>query len=509
MHKRQGTHRNRQLRSRPACQEDSHFFQQRKIAPYQLCDDETLTRLEQQADWLLQHVGMDFRGDDVALALFREAGATVNGERVTFEAGLARELCGTAPRSFKLHSRHPQHTVTVGADRIVLMPGYGSPFVTDIDNGRRYATIEDFQNFVKLTYSSPYLHHSGGTVVEPVDIPVNKRHLDMALAHLTLSDKPFMGAVTSIQGARDSIDMARIVFGESYLQQHAVMQANININSPFVFDQTMSTSLREYAAANQCVCISPAIFGGAMGPVSPAAIAAQTLAEGMTGIALAQLVMPGCPVVLGSFHSSMNLRSGSLTFGTPEANLVTMALSQLGDRLEVPVRSGGGQVTAANSADGQAMADSTGAMWSTMISGTHQVWHAAGWLEGGLTMSYEKFVMDLDNCGAMLRMLQGFCADEDSLARSSYREVGPGENFLTTSHTMRHYASANYESLLPDSGPFESWLENGSARAEDRANAVWKNMLDDYQPPELKPAIKSRLLEFITERKSELPDKWY
>ncbi len=482
---------------------------QRAIGCFQLCSESDLIQLEQQADWLLENVGMEFREDQEALELFRAAGAIVDGVRVKFKTGLARELCSTAPRTFSLHSRNPDHSVILGGDHLVLMPGYGSPFVTDNIQGRRYASIEDFRNFVKLTYSSPYLQHSGGTVVEPVDVPVNKRHLDMVFSHLTLSDKPFMGAVTSIEGAKDSIELAQIAFGKDYLQQHAVMQANININSPFVFDGVMSGALREYAQANQCVCVSPAIFGGAMGPVTPAAIAAQTLAEAMAGIALAQLVKPGCPVVLGSFHSTMNLRSGSLTFGTPEANLATMALSQLGRRLGVPVRSGGGQVTASNAADGQAMADSTSAMWATVLSGAHQVWHAAGWLEGGLTMSYEKFIMDLDNCGAMLRMLQGMEVSADTLAQSSYLEAGPGENFLTTSHTMAHYSDANYESVLPDTGPYERWSQEGAKHTSTRATDVWQQMLANYEPPSIDITILNQLEEFIASRKSDLPDKWY
>ena len=303
--------------------------------------------------------------------------------------------------------------------------------------------------------------------------------------------------------------MAKIVFGAKAMEANAVMQANININSPFVFDHTMSSALIEYAKAGQCVCISPAIFGGAMGPVTPAAIAAQTLAEAMAGISLVQLVRPGCPVVLGSFHSTMSLRSGALTFGTPEANLATMALSQLGRRLGVPVRSGGGQITAANSADGQAMQDSTAAMWATVISGAHQVWHAAGWLEGGLTMSYEKFILDLDSCGALLRMLQGMAVDEESLSRNSYLEVAPGGNFLSTSHTIENFATANYESLLPDTGPYEAWKENGSPSAAERANGRWKDLLASYEPPAMEPAIKAQLEDFVASRKAEMPDEWY
>lgn len=485
------------------------ILQRRVVDPYVLLDDRTLTALESHADWILETVGVEFRGDDVAKTLFREAGANVDGDRVRFEPGLARHLCSTAPSQFDLISRDPRHTVTVGGSHVVFMPGYGSPFVTDLIKGRRYATIEDFRDFVKLSFQTPYLHHSGGTVVEPTDIPVNKRHLDMVQAHLTLSTKPFMGGVTAPERARDSIEMARIVHGAGLMERHAVMQGNINVNSPLVFDDTMSGALRVYAAANQCVCISPAIFGGAMGPVTPAAMAAQTLAEGMAGIALAQLVRPGCPVVFGSFHSTMNLRTGSLTFGTPEANLTTMALSQLGRRLGVPVRSGGGQITAANAPDGQAMQDSANAMWATLISGAHQVWHAAGWLEGGLTMSYEKFILDLDNCGAMLRMLQGIEVSAATLPKDSYVEAGPGDNFLSTAHTMQHFAAANYESLLPDPGPFETWKEQGRKTSAERATVVWQGMLADYRQPNLDAGIAAALDDFVAARKAAMPDEWY
>ncbi|OED43547.1 trimethylamine methyltransferase [Chromatiales bacterium (ex Bugula neritina AB1)] len=481
----------------------------RLIPAYELLNEADLRRLEQQADWLLDTIGVEFRGDSTAIELFREAGARIDGERLRFEHGLVRSLCSTAPAEFKLHSRNPNHSLTLGGQHIVLMPGYGSPFVTDTAHGRRYATLQDFHNFVKLTYITPNLHHSGGTVCEPTDVPVNKRHLDMVYAHLRLSTKPFMGSVTSPSRAQDSIDMARIVYGSHYLENHAVMQGNINVNSPFIYDKDMSGALRVYAQANQCVCVSPAIFAGAMGPVSMAAVCAQTLAEGMVGIALSQLVRPGCPAVLGSFHSTMNLRNGSLTFGTPEANLASMALSQLGRRLGVPVRSGGGQITASNTTDGQAMTDSANAMWATMLSGSHQVWHAAGWLEGGLTMSYEKFVLDLDNCGAMMKLMHGLCVDDESLSPESYFEAGPGDNFLSTSHTMNHFSTANYESLLPDASAYETWVENGSLRSEQRAASVYKTMLSHYIEPDMDENINQNLIDFIEEKKASMPDKWH
>lgn len=481
----------------------------RLIPAYAVLGEAALSAIEDQADWILEKIGIEFRGDAAALELFAAAGATVTGERVTFEPGLARQLCATAPAEFLLHARDPANTVTLGGDNVVLMPGYGSPFVSDLEAGRRYATLQDFENFVKLSYASPWLHHSGGTVCEPTDIPVNKRHLDMVFAHLTLSSKPFMGGVTSPSRAQDSIDMARLVFGAAFMAHNAVMQGNINVNSPLIYDDTMSGALRVYAAANQCVCVSPAIFAGAMGPLSPAATVAQTLAEGMVGIALTQLVRPGCPVVFGSFHSTMNLKSGALTFGSPEANLATLALAQVGRRLGVPVRSGGGQITASNAADGQAMQDSAGAMWATLLSGAHQVWHAAGWLEGGLVMSYEKFVMDLDHCGAMLTMLQGFGTEPEDFGRDAYAEAGPGQNFLSTQHTLRHYATANYQPAIPEAGPFERWIESGSPTLAQRATARWKHMLESYQPPPMADDIRAALTEFVAARKESMPDEWY
>ncbi len=480
----------------------------RRIPPYAPFPDKDIAQLEAQADWLLEEIGIEFRDDPEALEHLAGAGAKVVDERVRFPSGLAHALCETAPQEFELLARNPAKSLTLGGDHLVLMPGYGSPFVTDLDRGRRYATLQDFQNFVRLAYLSPYLHHSGGTVVEPTDVPVSKRHLDMVFAHLTMSDKPFMGAVTEPHRAQDSLDMARIVFGTA-MDRHAVVQANINVNSPMVYDATMTGALKVYAEAGQCVCISPAIFGGAMGPVTPAAMAAQTHAELLAGIALTQVIRPGCPVVYGSFHNTMSLKSGALTFGTPEANLTIFALGQLARRLGVPFRSGGGQITGSNTADGQAMAESVAAMWATVMSGCHQVWHAAGWLEGGLTMGYEKFVMDLDACGAMLKMVAGMEVTEEALSKPSYHEAGPGENFLSTDHTMAHFASANFDPDIAEAGPYETWVEKGALTAEQRAHARWQEMLASDAAPEIDPSIKGELEAFVAARKAAVADEWH
>ena len=479
----------------------------RRIPTYDLLGDADLDRLESHADWILDEIGVEFRGDEEALELFSAAGARIDGERVRFEPGLARELCSSAPGEFTMHGRDGRR-VAIGADNVVFLPAYGSPFVTDLDAGRRYASIQDFENFVKLTWSTPWLHHSGGTVCEPVDVPVNKRHLDMVYAHLRYSTKPFMGSVTAPERAEDSIEMARLVFGAEFLETHCVIQGNINVNSPLVWDDVMSGALKTYARANQGCVISPFIIGGAMGPVTQAALIAQSHAEAMTGIALTQLVRPGSPVVYGNFLTTMDLKSGAPTFGTAESTLATYAVGQLARRIGLPLRCGA-HYTASKSADGQAMRESADAMSAGILAGTNYVIHAAGWLEGGLTMGYEKFVMDLDRCAMLHRQLAGLCIDDNQLAASGYREAGPGHAHLGTDHTMANFATANHASPLCDTNSFEQWSDDGANDMERRANHVWKRLLADYEPPPLDARIDRELTAFIDDRKASMPDAWY
>ncbi|MGI9463359.1 MAG: trimethylamine methyltransferase family protein, partial [Aestuariivirgaceae bacterium] len=356
--------------------------------------------------------------------------------------------------------------------------------------------------------ASPWLNHSGGTVCEPVDVPVNKRHLDMVYAHLSCSTKPFMGSVTAPERAEDSIAMARLVFGEAHVEKNCVIQGNINVNSPLVYDHIMTGALKAYARANQSVVVSPFILGGAMGPVTQPALLAQAHAAAMAGIALSQLVRKGAPVVYGNFLTTMNLKTGAPTFGTPEANLSTFAIAQLCRRLGLPLRCGG-QLTASKVADGQAMQESATSMMSGILAGSNLILHATGWLEGGLTAGYEKFVMDLDHCGMMLRMAGGLSIDEAALAADAYFEAGPGEAFLGTAHTLAHFKTANYLSDLADTASFEQWTEDGALDLQQRANRRWKEMLADYQAPPLDPAIDEALKDFMARRKSGLPDQWH
>jgi trimethylamine--corrinoid protein Co-methyltransferase len=467
-----------------------------------------LSSLEDHADRLLSEVGIEIRDDSEALQLFAAAGATVDGDRVRFDPGLARDLCATAPTEFTQLARNADRSVRIGGDHVVLAPAYGSPFVRDADGGRRYGTLDDFRRFVQLTCATPFLHHSGGTVCEPVDVPVNKRHLDMVYTHLRYSDKAFMGSVTAPERAADSIEMARIAFGADVVDRECVVLGNVNVNSPLVWDATMTGALKTYARANQAPVVVPFILGGAMGPVTTAGAVAQAHAETMVGVALGQLVRRGSPVIYGNFLSSMDMRSGSPTFGTPEPALGSLLVGQLARRLRLPLRCSGA-FTSSKLADGQAMAESTVSMMSALLCGANFILHSAGWLEGGLVMGYEKFMMDLDLCGAAATYLRGVSLGEDEFALDAFAEVGPGKHFFGSQHTLRHYASAFFEAPLSDSTSFEQWRDEGGRTADQRATELVRRTLDDFEAPPIDAAVDEELCEFVTKRKAEMPDQWY
>jgi trimethylamine--corrinoid protein Co-methyltransferase len=480
----------------------------RNIPHYDLLSEDSLQALDDHAEWILKEVGIEFRGDEECLRLFKEAGATVKGERVTFDSGHIRHLCSTAPEIVKQTSRNPERTVTMGGNETVFAPAYGPPFVRDLKNGRRYGNMEDLIKLIKIAYMTPYLHHSGGVICEPVDVAVNKRHLDMGYAHLKWSDKPFMGAVTAPERSADSIELARIATGRKRADEACIVMGNINCNSPLVYDDTMTMALRTYSAANQVMVIAPFILGGAMGPVTPAAAIAQAHAESMVGVALTQLVRPGAPVIYGNFLASMSLKSGAPTFGMPEPALAFMAVGQLARKLGVPLRCGG-HFTSSKIADGQAMQEAADSMMPALMSGVNFVLHAAGWLEGGLTLGFEKFIMDIDRCGMMHRLFEGIALDDNALAKDAFLEAGPGNHYLGTAHTMANYQTAYYEPMVADPNSFEQWRDNGEKDTQQRAFEKWNAMLDTYEAPPLDPAIDEELQAYIAKRKESMPDAWY
>ena len=482
-------------------------FIEREIPYYELLDEGALSLIEENAETILQEIGIEFRGDPEALESFRKAGADIEQERVRFPRGMCRSIIqASAPREFTQHARNPERSVIIGGKRTVLVPAYGPPFVRCLDKGRRYATIEDFRNFVKLTAASPSLHHSGGTVCEPVDLPVNKRHLDMVYTHIKYSDKPFMGSVTRPDRAQDSVDMAKVVFGEAFVDANTVITSLINANSPMTYDATMLGAARVYARNNQATVISPFILAGAMSPVTIGGTLAQILAEALAGMTFTQLVRPGAPVIFGTFSSSISMQSGAPTFGTPEPTLVLYAAAALARRLGVPFRSGGG-LCASKIPDAQAAYESANTLQAAALAGVNFMLHTAGWLEGGLAMGYEKFVMDADQAGMIGVLLKGVDLSETGMAMDAIREVGPGSHFLGAAHTQANFEAAFYRSSVADNNSFEQWREDGELDAARRANRIWKETLANFEPPPLDEATDAALKAFMERRKSELPDK--
>jgi trimethylamine--corrinoid protein Co-methyltransferase len=478
----------------------------RKIEPPNILSEEGLALIEHNADTILEEVGIEMVEFPEALEIYEANGAKVEGSRVRFPRGMCREIItATTPSRYTQHARNPARSVEIGDPYMVMVPAYGSPFVRNVEDGRRYATSEDFQNFVKLAYSAPQMHHSGGTVCEPVDLPVNKRHFDMIYSHIKYSDKPFMGSVTRPERAQDTVDMAKIVFGEDFIQENTVLTSLINANSPLSWDHAMLGSAKVYAENNQASIIAPFILAGAMAPVTAAGVAAQTLAEALAGIAFTQMVRPGAPVVFGSFASSMSMQSGAPTFGTPEPALVLFTVAALARRLGVPSRLGG-NLTASKVPDAQAAYESAATFMPTLLSGANFVLHSAGWLEGGLTMGYEKFIMDADMAGMAQALVSGVDMSANGQALDSILTNGPGQHHLGTEHTLANFETAFWVSEVSDPNSFEQWEMEGSKTAEQRAHEKWRQMLSDYQPPPLDDDLDHRLTEWITMRKDSFPD---
>jgi trimethylamine---corrinoid protein Co-methyltransferase len=481
-------------------------YLERNIPPYSVLGDADLAILERNADTILEEIGIDIKDDPDTIAIFVKAGATADGDRVRFPRGMCREIIQkNAPSIFTQYARNPGNNVVIGGNNTVLVPAYGSPFVYSREGGRRYATIEDFRNFVKLAYMADSLHHSGGTICEPVDLPVNKRHYDMVYSHIKYSDKAFMGSVTHPQRAEDSVSMAKILFGDDFVEENCVMVNLINANSPMTFDNTMLGALKVYAQHNQATMVSPFIVAGAMSPVTVAAVAAQSLAEGLCGMALAQLVRPGAPVIYGNFVSSMSMQSGAPTFGSPEASLILNCGAALARRLGVPFRSAGG-FTASKVSDAQAAYEAANTLQQGLIAGVNFMLHTAGWLEGGLAMGYEKFVMDCDQAAMMAVYAGGVDMSANGQAMDALAEVGPGQHFLGCNHTQANFKTAFYRSTIADNNSYEQWVEDGKQDAEQRAEKVYKEMLASYTAPELDPDIDARLIAFMAEKKASFPD---
>jgi trimethylamine--corrinoid protein Co-methyltransferase len=474
-----------------------------ELPRYEILDEASLQELERGWRRIVSELGIDFLHDE-ALQALEQAGQEVDGQLVRFDPDWILEQVAKAPREFDLQARNPDRTIHVGGNHMAFGAVYGCPFVRE-GLERREATYADFENLVRLSQAFPQLDTPGGTICEPNDKPLDSRHLDMVYALLTLSDKPFMGSVTSGPNAEDTIAMARMVFGEASLEANPAIISLINVNSPLRYDDRMLSALLAYAKANQALVITPFLLMGAMSPVSVPSTLAQQVGEALAGIALVQTIRPGCPVVFGSFLSNTDMQSGSPSFGTPESAVGLLCTGQIARHYGLPFRGGGG-LTSSQSVDAQAAYESAMTLWPTFLAGTNFVMHSAGWLESGLVSCYEKFVVDVELLRMLHEVFEPLKIDEETLAYSAHQEVGQGGHFLGAAHTLERFRECFYRPLLSSTENYERWVRNGGKDAATRAGEIWKKTLDEYEEPELDPGLKEELKAYVDRRRTELGD---
>ena len=442
----------------------------RETPLYEILNDEGVELIHDASMRILEEVGIDFR-DAEALDIWQEAGADVSGARVRIDRALLMSLIDQAPREFELHGRNPECSVTIGARNTIFAPTYGSPYVIDLNNERRYGTLEDLQNFHKLAYLTPSLHVTGAITCEPVDIPVSKRHLHVAYSALRYSDKPIMGATTAKERAEDTVSMARIVFGQDHLKDHTVVISVINCNSPLVWDATMLDALKVYARNNQAVLCSPFVMAGASTPASTAGAVAQLNAEALAGIAFGQLVQTGSPMVYGQFLATVSMKSGAPMAGTPEISQMNYMVGQLARRYGLPWRSSG-MVAGSKLNDAQAAYESNMTMSGMLLSGANFVFHSAGWNEAGLSASFSKFMLDAEQVAMFCKAVSPVNLDDLDQCVETIKEVGPGGHFLGTVHTLQNFETAFYMPISADNNSFEQWKAEGARDAAKRGNKI-------------------------------------
>lgn len=475
---------------------------------YEVLSEDAMATLDSGWRRIVSEIGVEFMSPR-ALELFRQAGQKVEDDCVRFDPDFLLEQVAQAPRSFDVQARNPARSVHIGDDAMAFGGVYGPPFVREGDpaNGvRRDATMEDFRNFTKLAQGFDALDSAGGVICEPEDAPLDSRHLDMTYALQTLTDKIYMGNVVSGVNARDTIAMTEILFGgrESIEATPATISL-INCNSPLRWDERMLEAQFEYSAANQAVVITPFLLMGAMSPVSIPASLAQQIAEALTGIALSQLIRPGCPVIFGSFLSNIDMQSGSPCFGTPESAIGLLCTGQIARRFGLPVRSGGG-LTSSQTTDAQAGYEALMTMLPTFLAGINWVMHSAGWLEGGLVASYEKFVMDVQVLEMLQHEFRPLEIDEASLAFDAHTEVGHGGHFLGAAHTLERFRTCFYRPFLSNSENYERWMRGGARDAAARAGEIARRRLAEYEQPPLDDAVRAELEEYVVRRRRELGD---
>lgn len=465
---------------------------------YELLKKEEIEQIHETTMEVMEKVGVEFHYQP-ARDVLAKAGARIEGERVFFNRKLVEEQIKKAPSQFKLYARNPEKNLVIGGNNLVFTPGYGSPFITDLDSGKRQGTLQDFVNLAKLSGASPNQDLTGGVLVEPNDVPSNKRHIEMIYACIKNSDKCFMGSAYGDKSAQDSVKMMSMVFGPEWkpVEKPALITL-INSITPLVFDPRMLGALMEYAKTGQAVIITALAMAGATGPATLAGSLVCQNAEVLAGITLAQLIREGTPVVYGSASSITEMSTGSLTIGAPEMSLLCAASAQIARYYNLPCR-GGGAVCDAKTADAQAGYESMMNLLMAEVSGINFVLHAAGIMESYNTISYEKFIIDDEICGMVKRIRKAFDIDRETLASDVIKQVGPGGHFLDKEHTFMHFRKEFYRPALSNRTTYELWKNTGSPQAMETANKKWKDILANYQPPELSADVDNTLKKFIAE----------
>jgi trimethylamine--corrinoid protein Co-methyltransferase len=471
---------------------------------YEILSADAIGVLDRGWRRIVSEIGIQFAKPE-AVELFAKAGQRVDGEVVYLDPEFVLEQVAKAPREFDVQARNPAHNVHIGGDHMVFSAVYGCPFVREGDV-RREATLNDFHQLCSLSQSYDELDSAGGVICEPNDAPLDSRHLDMIYALQTLTDKIYMGNVVSGPNAADTIAMTSILFGgRSVIERTPATISLINCNSPLRWDDRMLDAQFEYCAAAQPVVLTPFLLMGAMSPVTIPAALTQQLAEALSGIALAQLIRPGCPVIFGSFLSNIDMQSGSPSFGTPESALGLLCTGQLARHYGLPFRTGGG-LNSSQTPDAQSAYEALMTLLPTFLAGTNFVMHAAGWLEGGLVSCYEKFIIDIELLRELRVEFTPLEIDEASLAFGAHSEVGHGGHFLGAEHTMERFRDCFQRPMLSSTANFERWLKLGGKDTAARAGDIWRAKLESFEPPPLDDAIRAELDDFVTRRRRELGD---
>jgi len=449
---------------------------------------------------VLETVGVDF-GFAPAIEIFKKAGCKVEGERVFFSSKMVMEEVSKAPSEYTLQARNPEKNVTIGGDNIAYIPCYGPPFVHDLDRGRRDSTMEDYTNFVKLAYASQNIDITGGMMVEPNDIPHQRRNAEMIYAGMRYSDKPFMGGTIGAEAARETIEMASILFGcsKQALSQKMPMISILCARTPLSYDDRMLGSIMEYARAGMPQLISSLSIAGAASPVTMEGTLVVQNAEVLAGIVLTQLIREGTPVVFSGSSSAAAMRHGTLSIGAPEMAVNTAATAQMARFYGIPSR-GGGAITDSKLPDAQAGMESMMSQLMATLSGVHFVLHSAGILEGYMAASYEKFIIDDEICGMCKRIKRGETADSEKLATDVIAQVGPGGEYLTHMHTYQNFRKEFYTPILEQREAYTEWKDKGAEPLDHAANRKWKEILHNYREPAMPDDIRRELETYINKK---------